>query len=556
MSDSKLFKSYVSTVCVLCVLLTVWTVPSEGAEIPHLRKQGSATQLIVDDKPFLIIGGELGNSSSSSMDYMKPIWPKLVQMNLNTILAPVYWDLIEPEEGRFDFSLVDGLIKDAREYDMRLVFLWFASWKNSMSCYAPIWVKENWKRFPRSQALNGKGMEILSPFSDENRDADARAFAALMRHIREVDGKKHTVIMVQVENEIGMIPEARDHSAAANELFNKPVPKELMDYLQEHKDTLIPEFRKVWEKTGFKTTGTWEEVFGRGPGTDEIFMAWYYARYVNYIVEAGKAEYPLPMFVNAALMRPNYPPGRYPSAGPLPHIMDIWRAGGPEIDFLAPDIYFPNFIEWCQKYNRSGNPLFIPEAAGGPLGAANVFYAVGGHDAIGFCPFSIESTQNPEEDPLAKSYDILSQLAPLILENQGKGTMVGVLPDVAFDGTTKEEQQHVRLGGYTLNVTFEKRNPWAPAERASRLPRPTGGIIISVGEGEYVIAGTGLVITFTSSSEEDPIAGIASIQEGEYINGDWVPGRWMNGDQSHQGRHLRIPAGSFGIQRIKLYSYR
>ncbi len=208
-------------------------------------------QLIVDGEPFLILGGELHNSSSSSLNFMKPIWPELAGMNLNTVLTPVSWELIEPEEGKFDFSLVDGLIDEAGRNKLHLVLLWFGSWKNSMSCYAPLWVKKDQQRFPRAEGKGGKGLEILSPFSDVNRDADARAFTALMRHIREVDGRKHTVIMIQVENEIGMIPDARDHSAAANEIFLKPVPKVLMDHLQQDKDSLIPEFRQVWSDAGF-----------------------------------------------------------------------------------------------------------------------------------------------------------------------------------------------------------------------------------------------------------------------------------------------------------------
>jgi len=433
--------------------------------------------------------------------------------------------------------------------------LWFASWKNSMSCYAPVWVKTNQQRFPRAQDKDGHGMEILSAISSENRDADARAFAALMRHVREVDKKKHTIIMIQVENEVGMIPDARDCSAVANELFNKPVPKDLMNYLQKHKDTLIPEFREVWEETGFKTSGTWEEVFGHGLGTDEIFMAWHYARYINYVVEAGKAEYPLPMFVNAALIRPNYKPGQYPSAGPLPHLMDVWRAGGPLIDFLSPDIYFPNFAEWCQKYHRPGNPLFIPEAGRGSDSVVNVFYAIGQHDAIGFCPFSIESIpvaelDDPENNPLAKSYDVLSQLAPLILENQGKGTMAGVLLD-------KDNQtQQIQLGGYALNVSHDYTWAWSSGARQSQNWPRVGGIMISVEPDEYVIAGTGIIVTFAPNSPGDPITGIASIQEGKYENSRWVGGRWMSGDQSHQGRHLRLPPDIFSIQRIKLYRYR
>ena len=381
MSIRKLLKPFVFTICMIFFLTVVFAASSDGSvsdnSIPHLRKKGTATQLIVDGKPFLVLGGELGNSSASSAEYMEPIWPRLVRLNLNTVLAPVYWVLIEPRGGMFDFSLIDGLIQNARRNNLRLVLLWFASWKNSMSCYAPVWVKTDQQRFPRARDKQGRAMEILSVFSDENRDADARAFAALMRHIHEVDSQEHTVIMIQVENEIGMIPEARDQSDVANELFNKSVPTELMDYLQQNKQTLIPEFRQKWEDAGFKTTGTWEEVFGQGLGTDEIFMAWHYARYVNRIVETGKAEYPLPMYVNAALIRPNYQPGQYPSAGPLPHIMDIWRVGGPLIDFFSPDIYFPNFVEWCKKYHRSGNPLFIPEAGRGGDSAANAFYAFG-----------------------------------------------------------------------------------------------------------------------------------------------------------------------------------
>src|ERR1022692_584560 len=210
--------------------------------ISYIDSQGTAARLIVDGKPFLILGGELHNSSSSSLDYMKPIWPRLARMRLNTVLTPVSWELIEPEEGKFDFRLVDGLIRAARVSNLRLVFPWFGSWKNSMSSYTPAWVKIDQLLFPRSQKSDGAGLEILSPFSETNWKTDARAFAALMRHIRNVD-KNHTVIMVQVENEIGMIPEARDHSAESNQAFAKPVPKELMDYLQAHKDTLIPEFR-------------------------------------------------------------------------------------------------------------------------------------------------------------------------------------------------------------------------------------------------------------------------------------------------------------------------
>jgi beta-galactosidase GanA len=528
---------------------------------PHLRKQGTATQLVVDGKPFLVLAGELGNSSSSSVENMRPFWPKLAGLNLNTVLMPVYWELIEPTEGKFDFTLVDGLIQDARKHKLRLVPLWFASWKNSMSSYAPAWVKTNQRRFPRSQDRNGNGMEILSPFNKENVDADARAFAALMRHLHEVDGTEHTVIMIQVENEIGMIPDSRDRSAEANTLFTQSVPVELMSYLQQHKEELIPEFRAVWAASGFKSRGTWEEIFGKGAATDEIFMAWYFARYVNRVTDAGKSEYALPMFVNAALIRPGYQPGQYPSAGPLPHLMDIWRAGAPKIDFLSPDIYFQNFAEWVRKYQRSGNPLFIPEALPGPIDSVNALYAIGQHDAIGFSPFSVESLDEATSDSLRQSYDLLTQLTPLILEHQGKGEMAGLLPE----GPEQRLPQQLRLGDYILNVTFERQltqpsgpqNPGVQTAAGSQSSTIlSGGLVIVTGPNEFVFAGTGLTVTFEVETPGDPIAGILAADEGQYANGQWIQGRRLNGDQTHQGRHLRLAPGRFGIQRIRLYRYR
>ena len=518
---------------------------AQNSAIPHLRKQGTAIQLVVDDRPFLVLAGELGNSSSSSLDYMKPIWPKLVALNLNTVLVPVYWELIEPAEGKFDFALVDGLIQEARKHKLRVVPLWFASWKNSMSCYAPAWVKTNQQRFPRSQDKAGNGMEILSPFARANLEVDARAFAALMHHLREVDASEHTVIMVQVENEIGMIPDSRDRSVIANELYNQRVPTELISYLQQHKEQLIPEFRAVWAANEFKTRGTWEELFGKGAGTDEIFMAWHFARYVDRVTAAGKAEYPLPMFVNAALIRPGYQPGQYPSAGPLPHLIDVWRAGAPHVDFLSPDIYFQNFAEWARRFHRSGNPLFIPEAMANPFLSVNGLYAIGQHDAIGFSPFSVDSLNEETGNVLRQSYDLLTQLAPLILEHEGKGAMAGLLPE----GPEQRLPQQLRLGGYVLNITYERPSEQNPSVLS-------GGLVISIGPDEFVFAGTNITVTFEAEKGGDPLVGILSVDEGVFTNGQWVPGRRLNGDQTHQGRHLRLVPGRFSIQRIKLYGYR
>ncbi len=528
-------------------MLCAAEVQAQTKDIPHLRKQGSATQLIVHGKPFLMLGGELGNSSASDLAYLKPIWPKLAQMHLNTVLAPVYWELLEPEEGKFDFALVDSAIYSARQHDLKLVFLWFGSWKNSMSCYAPLWVKTDQRRFPRARTPDGKPHEMLTPFNETNRNADARAFAALMKHLRAMDGKEHTVIMLQVENEIGMIPEARDYSEGANRAFAEKVPAELLGYLQKHKATLLPEFSERWSATGFKASGAWEEVFGRGLHTDEIFMAWHFAKYTNAVAQAGKNEYPLPMFVNAALIRPNYKPGQYPSAGPLPHLMEVWRAGAPHIDFLAPDIYFKSFAEWCAKYDRSGNPLFIPEVANNQS-VANAFYAIAKHNAMGYSPFAIEALENPETNQIARGYAVLQQLTPLILAQQGKATMAGALLDSAHHKT------QFPLGDFVFHVRHEYS--WAYAQRSEGETPRVGGMVIMLAPDEFLIAGSGIIITFAVRSDSGAVAGIGTIDEGKFVAGKWTPGRRMNGDQSHQGRHLHLPGNTFGMQRVKLYKYK
>jgi len=539
--------------------LALAALAAAAADPPHLRREGTATQLVVDGAPFLVLGGELGNSSGEPA-YLKPFWPKLRELGLNTVIAPVYWDQLEPAPGRFDFAQVDGLLADARAQRMRLVLLWFGSWKNSMSCYAPAWVKSDTRRFPRAQDSSGRGLEILSPFADENRDADARAFAALLRHLRAQDGRDHTVVMVQVENEVGMIPEPRDRSASADALYAGPVPPELLGYLTEHAASLAPELQSLWSARGRPGAGSWEEVFGPGSATAEVFMAWHFARYVQAVAAAGKAEYPLPMFANAALVRPGYQPGQYPSAGPLPHLLDVWRAAAPAIDFLAPDVYFPNFAEWARRYTRGGNPLFVPEALRSPDAAVNALYAFGAHDAIGFAPFGIESTSEPASSLLSGAYAAVASLAPMLTAAQGKGRSAGLLPPAP---EAQREPQRVRLNGYVLDVVYE-RQPLpsladgvpAGATAPAPAPAPAGGLVIATGPDEFVFAGVGFRVTFAPDTPGDPVAGLLSVEELAARDGRLERVRFLNGDQTHQGRHVRLEMGRIGIQRVKLYRYR
>lgn len=533
--------------------------------IPHLRKTGNATQLIVDGQPFLVLGGELHNSSASSLAYMQPIWQRLVDLHLNTVLATVTWELVEPVEGSFDFSLVDGLIQEARRHDLRLVFLWFGAWKNGMSSYAPAWVKRDFQRFTRVVTQAKGPVEILSPQSVETQQADARAFAAFLAHLREVDGEEQTVLMVQVQNEVGVLGDSRDRSPAANAAFAGPVPAELVENLQAHKAELGSGLRKLWEAQGFPTSGSWEELFGSSQETDEIFMAWHYARYVDGVAAAGKAEYPLPLFVNAWLSSlgdepggwasGGQKPGEWPSGGPLPQTMDIWLAAAPQIDFLAPDIYQPQFADWCRQYTRRGNPLFIPEMRRSEDGAHQFFYALGEHDAIGVSPFAIDGLRATAENAVARSYAVLGQIAPQILARQGSGSMIGFLLDEDTPSITRQ------LGSYELKISLDQ----GFGQNANK----GSGLIIAMGQDEFLGAGFGFRVHFQRSLASPQPVGILAVDEGQFHKGVWVPGRRLNGDETSQGSYWRfrdfgpdalgepvIPTGNTSsISRCTVYLY-
>ena len=576
------------------------SVPVPHGSLPHLEKQGTAMRLIVKGRPMLVLGGELGNSSASSATYMAPHWLRLKQLHLNAVLTPVTWELIEPVEGRFDWSAVDALLKAARANDLKLVLLWFGAWKNSMSTYVPAWVKRDQTRFPRAQLPGGQGLDILSAFAPSTRDADARAFAALLGHLKSVDGEENTVLMIQVENEVGMLPVGREYGAAAERLFHEAVPEELVrrlgavgavgpggasggltagntalvsaaagspagDRVLVGPDAGSPAASgpvgeghtlwRDWQDHGARKQGDWSTLFGEGDVSAEAFTAWYYARYVEAIAEAGKAVYPLPMYVNAALNRMGKAPGEYPSGGPLPHLLEVWKAGAPALDLIAPDIYFNQFNDLATRYKRPDNPLFIPEANNADRAEvpANVFYAFGKLDAIGCGPFSIESVDDKQPSPLADAYAVLTQLSPAILEAQGTGRMSGFRPRVLEDGTVIDTPVTETIGAYRFTVSFI--DPWTA--KSAQNTAAHGGIIIQTGAEDYLVAGQGVTVTFAPVGDGPPLAGIDNVWEGTFdARGAWAPGRLLNGDQTHQGRHLRLAPGVFQIQRVRLYRYR
>jgi hypothetical protein len=546
--------------CAVALLgLSTADAQSVSSSIPHLEKRGQATQLIVDGRPFLILAGELTNSASSSMEYMEPYWPKLAAANMNTVLAAVTWELVEPEPGKFDFALVDGAIREARRNNLHLIFLWFGSWKNGESTYTPLWVKKNQKQYPLFLPESGQAITYLSVFKEANWKADANAYAALMRHIRQVDGDAHTVIMMQVENEVGCPGATRDQVPEAKAAFNAPVPKPLMDYMVKNKQNLVSEFRQYWEAAGGKTSGTWAEVFGNQPITNEIFMAWYYALYVDQVAKAGKAEYALPMFINVDL---GPAIGGYSSGGALPIQLNVWQQGAPAIDIIAPDIYLPNFAEWCAWYDRSGNPLWIPETRGD---AANAFYAIGNHAAMGISPFGIER-QADASTPLAQAYGLLAQAAPEILEAQAKGVIKAVSLNAQHPTET------VKLGNYSLAFSMGRmRGPAPPPPAAGANPNANAqsssyAIVISTGPDDYTILGSGVQATFNGPGPSP--AAIGKLEEGTYVDGRWVPGRRLNGDdimlnydapnkaiKNESGQGFRLAGGAPKALHLQIFGY-
>ena len=539
---------------------------------PHLEKRGNVTQLIVQGEPFLAIGSELRNSSASSPAYMEPLWANLKEAGMNTVLAVVTWEQVEPVEGEFDFTVVDELIKAAREHELKLALLWFGSWKNGMSSYHPVWVKTNDEKYPLALTKDGRKLPILSTLGAETAAADARAYAALMRHLSQVDRFEQTVVMMQLENEVGLHGWTRDYSPAANAAFAGPVPAELTAWLQAHRDSLLPETLEAWKKGGFRTSGTWEEVFGKGDRTDEIFMAWNYASYMNQIAAAGKAEYDIPVFVNAWIVQPeDTRPGNYPSGGPQAQNHDIYRAAAPAIDILSPDIYLTDFPGILRMYARSGNPVFIPESFAGQGGAANAAFAIGEMGAIGYSPFGLESgAVTPMNQTFAQFCHKACAFSREILAAQAEGRIHGTWVKALNPTCVKDE---VVMGDYRIQfelVSSGRRNGGAPQRTGGTYAPDAQGyaIVIQDDADHFTFLGSNIRVVF-QPREGTKTVGLAKVTTGDYTaDGEWVEGRWLNGDEiqlrydilpaieeNYSGQGLDFGRPSPEFIKVQLYQY-
>ena len=512
-----------------------------AADRPQFVERDGRHALMVDGAPFLVLGAQVHNSSNSAQT-LKKVWPAIADIHANTVEVPVSWEQIEPSEGRFDFSFVDTLLREARQHHVRLVLLWFGTWKNTSPQYTPEWVKFDNRRFPRMVDKEGKLSYCLSPFGEETLKADTRAFTALMSHLKKTDAQQHTVIMMQVENEVGTYGTVRDFGARAQAAFERPVPAAVL----AHKKPPVPG----------KPSGSWREVYG--DYADEYFHAWAIASYIEEVAKAGRAVHDLPMYVNNALRDAlEEPPkpwkGNFASGGPTHDVIDIYKAAAPHIDIAAPDLYNPDSKQVAAtlaQFQRADNALWVPEMSNAESYTRYV-YAILGRGSLGVSPFGIDYF-NYANFPLGSKFTDRRMVEPFAGIYAAFGSMQRQWATWAFEGRTHgaaEGEDHadqtIAMKGWKAQVSFGQ---WQFGEKDGTKERPphadkaVGGVAIAqVGDDEFVIVGQHARVRLDLAVPQGNGTMIARAEEGRFdSDGRWVMERNWNGDQTDSG--LNLPA--------------
>ncbi len=505
--------------------------------IPRVVKKDGRFALFVDDAPYLMLGAQVHNSSDWPAMFGK-VWPAMEYLNVNTVEIPIYWEQFEPRPGQYDYSAVDTLLAEARQHHVRLVVLWFGTWKNGSQHYMPEWMKLAPSRYPHMVDKNGEAVDSPSPYATASLDADKAAFAAFMRRLKASDAQR-TVIMVQVENEPGTWGSVRDYSPEAQKLFEAPAP---------------PEVLRAMQVTAAPPSANWQEAFGAE--AEVCFHAWSVAKYVGQVAAAGKAAYPLPLYANAALRDPLKPgaPGSYESGGPTDNVLPIWKAAAPALDILAPDIYQNNpaaYMKVLELYHRDDNPLFVPETGG--AGNARFFFAALGLQAIGYAPFGMDYTRTRSAAEEAKPREEF--LAPWAMNYRLTGPMQREIARLNFEGKLQavaEQKDKVTetlpFGAWNAVVSYgASRN-----NRAAGNPEPTGRILVAqLKDNQFLAAGYYCRLDFRPAAAGQHRQ-FLKVEEGAYQNGVFKFLRIWNGDETDWGLNF---GGDPVVLRVSLATY-
>ena len=499
-------------------------------DLPQIKRFNGGYMFFAEGRPYIMLAAEVHNSAASSPEYMKIVWERVKELNCNTLLVPVYWNMLEKQENELDFNMVERLIIEARANRVKLVLLWFGSWKNSLSTYAPNWVKLDLSRFPRAESEAGMKTKILSMFKSDILSVEINAFKTFMKFIKDFDEKEQTVLAMQVENEVGILGPTRDFKKEANEAYKGYVNKDLIENIKSNstKNLIAAE------------NGNWKEVFRENAA--EAFMCVNYASYLDKLARAGKEVYRLPFFTNVWLKGEGEEAGTYPSGGPEPEMIGIWRAVAPNLDFLSPDIYTFEFEKTAALYSREDNPLFIPETRRDKWAIPNLYVAIGKYNTLCYSPFGAESigedksfitgilhtdindknvSSEAVKDYLSKSYRLFNHMIPIITKSYGTDKMTG------FSQKVGESEYKCHIGKYALKVEFyhkiDDNNEFIPG----------AGMVIQIAADELLFIGYGYRVELESLNEGKQLD-FLSLEKGiydEYCN--WKAYMDLNGDEQY-----------------------
>jgi len=495
--------------------------PTPHTELPRIVNQNGHSALFVDGEPYLMLSAQINNSSAwpASLD---KVWPTAEYLGVNTLEAPIYWEQFEPTPGHFDLTNLHALLTDAREHHLHLVLLWFGTYKNASGHYTPSWIKLDEAHVPHVTNKDGRKVDSLSPHSAVALKADTAAFSTLMRTLKAED-PQHTVLMVQVENESGTYGSARDFSPQANQLIAGQVPAELVSALH-------------------KSPGTWHEVFG--PDANEFFHAYSVAHFIDQVAAAGKAENPLPLYVNVALRGLDHPgpPGAYASGGPTDNVLDLWKATATHIDVIGPDIYdsdYSDYTRYLDIYHRPDNPMFVPETGNAPA-YARFFFAALGHQTIGFSPFGMDTTgyvnfplgapriTDEAIEPFALNYQIFRHMDRVIAKLNFEGKLQAVSED------PKVHTQTLDFGAWKAIISYGLPQFGDGKAPTGNDPADGGAMVAQLGPDEFLVTAIHARVDFKPT---DPTKQrqFVKVEEGTYDRKDFQFERIWNGDQTDYG---------------------